>query len=94
MKRLYRLIHRFSSVLFVPTVMLILVGVVKCSQPVDQSVREPLAVAAQDAAPNPGVAVVSGQPFITVAKQAKAAVVNISSIKRGLEVRNAFRPIL
>lgn len=90
MKRLYRLIHRFSSVLFVPTVMLILVGVVKYSQPVDQSVREPLAVAAQDAAPNPGVAVVSGQPFITVAKQAKAAVVNISSVKKGARGAERF----
>lgn len=89
MKRPYPLIHRFSRVLFVPTIMLILVGVVKCSQPADQSMRESLAIAAQDTAPTSAPPMVSGQPFIAVAKQAKAAVVNISSVKK--EGRGAER---
>lgn len=83
MKRSFRLIHRLSSVLFVPTMMLILVGVVKYSQPAGHGVHEPLAMAAQDTGPYPGASIVSGQPFIAVAKQAKAAVVNISSVKKG-----------
>ncbi len=92
MKRLSRLIHRLSSVLFVPTMMLILVGVVKHSQPADHDVHEPLAVAAQETALHLGVPVVSGQPFIAVAKQAKAAVVNISSVKKGSRSAERFSP--
>ena len=83
MKRTHRLIQRLSSVLFVPTTMLILVGIVSYSQTADHGVHEPIALAAQDTALNPGIPVVSGQPFIAVAKQAKAAVVNISSVKKG-----------
>jgi len=83
MKRTHRLIQRLSSVLFVPTTMLILVGIVSYSQTADHGVHEPIVLAAQDTALNPGIPVVSGQPFIAVAKQAKAAVVNISSVKKG-----------
>lgn len=49
MHRPYKLIHRLSNVLFVPTVMLILAVVVKCSQPLHHSVHEPLTVDASDA---------------------------------------------
>ena len=90
MKGTYKLIQRLSRVLFVPTIMLTLVGIVNYSQPAGHGVHEPLAVAAQDAAPNPGIPVVSGQPFITVAKQAKAAVVNISSVKKGARGAERF----
>ncbi len=86
MTRPYRLIQQLSRVVFVPTVIFILFGVVKCSQPADQSVRTPLAMAAQETTQNPASPIVSGQPFIAVAKQAKAAVMNISSVKkRGTE---------
>lgn len=46
MNRSYQLIHRLSDVLFVPTVMLILAGVVKCSD--NHSVYESLVVTAHD----------------------------------------------
>ena len=48
MNRPFKLTHRLSNVLFVPTVMLILAGVVKCSQDSDHSLHESLTVAAHD----------------------------------------------
>ncbi len=81
MTRPYRLIQQLSRVVFVPIVMFILFGVVKCSQP-NQNVQAPLAMAAQETAQSPTSPIVSGQPFIGVAKHAKAAVVNISSVKK------------
>ena len=45
MNRLFKLTHRLSNVLFVPTVMLILAGVVKCSQTSDRSAHDSLTVA-------------------------------------------------
>jgi len=86
MKQVTRLSQRLSNVFFVPIMMFFLFGAVKCSQPAAQSVQTPLAMAAQTTAQGPVAPVVSDQPFIAVAKQAKAAVVNISSVKkRGAE---------
>ena len=86
MTRPYRLIQRFSSVLFVPIIMVILAGMVIYYPPADYGAPEPLAMAAVDTAQSPAHPIVAGQPFIAVAKQAKAAVVNISSVKkRGAE---------
>ena len=48
MNRLFKLTHRLSNVLFVPTVMLILAGVVKCSQTSDRSVHDALTVTAHN----------------------------------------------
>ena len=48
MNRPYKLIHRLSNVLFVPSVMLILAGVVKCSETSDHSVHGSLVVTAHD----------------------------------------------
>jgi serine protease Do len=90
MKPPIQLAHRLSSVLFVPTVMFILVGVLKCSQPANQAMRGPLAMAAQDTAPTPTAPMVSGQPFIAVAKHAKATVVNISSVKKQAQRAERF----
>ena len=67
-KRVYRLSQRLSNVLFVSTVMVILFGVVKCSQPADQNGQAPVAMAAQETAQRPASPIASGQPFITVAK--------------------------
>lgn len=48
MNRPNKLIHRLSNVLFVPTVMLILAGVVKCSQLPDHGGHKPLALTAHN----------------------------------------------
>jgi len=69
----------------VPTTILIMVEVVRYSQPTDHGVYEPLAVTAQSTAP---------QPFIDIAKQGKAAVVKIPLVKNGERGTDAFRPIL
>ena len=82
MKRVNRLSQRLWNVFFVPIVMFFLFGAVKCSQLTDQGVQTPVAMAAQETAQSSASPVVSGQPFIAVAKQAKAAVVNISSVKK------------
>ncbi len=82
MKRVNRLSQRLWNVFFVPIVMVFLFGTVKCSQLADQSVQAPVAMAAQETAQSPAAPVVSDQPFIAVANQAKAAVVNISSVKK------------
>ena len=83
MQRPSRLIHGFSIVLLVTIVLLIGIGIVNHLPPPDHGAHTPLAVAAQDITPHPGAPVAAGQPFIAVAKQAKAAVVNISSVKKG-----------
>lgn len=63
--------------------LLLLVGVVTYSPSSDVTVHQPLAVAAQPT-PQPAADVgISAQPFIAIAKQAKASVVNISSVKKG-----------
>jgi serine protease Do len=41
-----------------------------------------MALAAQSVSPQAGDASIPGQPFVTIAKQAKASVVNISSVKK------------
>ena len=58
--------------------MLLVVGVATVQQP---TVQQPLAVAEQPAF-QPVEAGLSSQPFIAIAKQAKAAVVNISAVKK------------
>jgi|GEM_PF-5935924 len=47
MKPPYKLVHRLWSILFVPTIMVILAGVVKCSHPLNHDAHEPLKVADQ-----------------------------------------------
>ncbi len=48
MNRPYKLIHRLSNIMFVPTVMLIMAGVVKCSETSNHSAHESFAVTAHD----------------------------------------------
>ncbi len=70
--------------------MVILTGVAKDSQPTAPRLYEPLPVVTQETAPHPGIPILSGQPFIAVAKQAKDAVVNISSVKKGTRGAERF----
>ncbi|HSF67433.1 MAG TPA: DegQ family serine endoprotease [Nitrospiraceae bacterium] len=82
MNRLLQSIQRRFAVPFVCGVLLLTVGVVACSQPSDVTVQQPLAVAAQPAPQPAGDTGVSAQPFVAIAKQAKASVVNISSVTK------------
>ena len=64
-----------------PTMILIRVGVLKYSQPAEHRAYEPLAVAAQNTAP---------QSFIAIAKQGQAAAVRISRVKNGTSGTDAL----
>jgi len=61
---------------------LVAVAVVSCSPPSDVTSPQPLAVAAQPVVQPAGDIGASAQPFIVIAKQAKASVVNISSVRK------------
>lgn len=82
MNRFVNLIQWRFSVPFVCGILLLVLGVVTCSPPSDVVVQQPMAAAAQSAPQPPGDASVSAQPFVAIAKQAKASVVNISSVKK------------
>jgi len=71
------------SVPLVGALLLLLTGVGQYVFPTNALMQESLAVAAQDTAPTSRDTVLFGQPFISVAKLAKASVVNISSVKKG-----------
>lgn len=62
---------------------LLMVGVLKYFQPAEHRTYEPLAVAAQNTAP---------QPCIAIAKQGKAAVVRISRVKNRTRGTTDFGP--
>lgn len=82
MSRFTKSIHRHFVVPFVCGTLLLIVGGVACSPPSDVTVQQPMALAAQSVPQQAGDASISGQPFVAIAKQAKASVVNISSIKK------------
>lgn len=82
MNRFVQAIHWRVGVSFVCGILPLVIGVVACSPPPDMTVQQPLAVAAQPAPQPAGDAGVSAQPFVAIAKQAKASVVNISSVKK------------
>jgi len=67
---------------FVCGLLLFAVGLATCSPPSDVTVQQPVAVAAQQGPQPAGDMSVSAQPFVAVARQAKAAVINISSAKK------------
>ncbi|MBA5866819.1 MAG: Do family serine endopeptidase [Nitrospira sp. CR1.3] len=76
-----KLIQWGLVVLSVAGILLLVAGPWACSPPSDTAVSEQTAVAAQ---PTPPAAetVASSQPFVAIAKQAKASVVNIASVKK------------
>ena len=82
MNRFVQTIHWRVAGPFVFGILLLVVGVVTCSPPSDVTVQQPLAVAAQPAPQPAGDAGVSAQPFVAIAKQAKASVVNVSSVTK------------
>lgn len=71
------------SIPIVCGIFLLVVGVATCSPPSDSTVQQPMAAAAQPVPQPAADSDTSPQPFIAIAKQAKASVVNISSVKTG-----------
>lgn len=67
---------------FVCGLLLFVVGLVTCSPPSDVTIQQPMAAAAQQGPQPAGDMSVSAQPLVAVAKQAKAAVINISPVKK------------
>ncbi len=67
---------------FVCGLLLFAVGLVTCSPPSDVTVQETMAASVQQGPQPAGDMTVSAQPFVAVARQAKAAVINISSVKK------------
>lgn len=63
-------------------ILLLVMGIVACSPPSDVTVQQSTAVAAQPVPQSGEEASISTQPFVAIAKQAKAAVVNVSSVKK------------
>jgi serine protease Do len=72
---------RFSAP-FLCAILLLGIGMVASSPPSDVTVQQPTAVVAQPTPQSVGDGGVFSQPFVGIAKQAKASVVNISSIKK------------
>ncbi len=73
--------NRFAAPL-VGGILLLFMGPAACSPPPDVAADQPTAAAGQ-ATPSAAVdAGISAQPFVSVAKRAKAAVVNVSSVKK------------
>lgn len=70
---------------FAGCIILLASGAVICSQPSDVGSSHPMAAAQSTIQPAQEISL-SGQPFIAVAKQANAAVVKISSVKKGRRV--------
>jgi serine protease Do len=82
MNRVVQTIHWRAAGPFVCGILVLVMGMVACSPPSDVTVQQPLAVAAQPASQPAADAGVFAQPFIAIAKQAKASVVNISAVKK------------
>jgi serine protease Do len=74
--------NRVVRVLCVAAALFILVGAGQCSPSSKDLPHEPLAIAAQDNPPATTDQFIASQPFVSVAKQAKAAVVNVSAVKK------------
>jgi serine protease Do len=74
--------NRVVRVLCVAAALFILVGAGQCSPSSKDLPHEPLAIAAQDNPPATADQFIARQPFVSVAKQAKAAVVNVSAVKK------------
>lgn len=83
--RLAGLFAKFASELRVVLVawlaLAIAGGLTTCARPMDESLQYPLARAGQSTPTISAGTVTPGQPFVAVAKQARASVVNISSVK-------------
>lgn len=90
MNRFGRSIRWRVSVPFVCGIILLVVGAVTCSPPSDVGMSQPMAVDASSAAQPVGESGLSAQPFVAIAKQARASVVNISSVKKTKERSEAF----
>src|SRR5688500_10787891 len=82
MNRCSNAMHRPTSRIFICYLLFIVAGLATCGFPSDRAVVAPVkAAATSDALLGQEVAGPT-QPFIGVAKQVKAAVVNISSVKK------------
>ena len=82
-----RFSHSIQWCVAVPIICgLLLLGVVTVtsSPPSDVTIQEPVAVAAPPGSQPTGNVGVSVQPFVVIAKEARASVVNISSVKKRL----------
>lgn len=90
MNRLAMFSHWRLTVPFGWGLLLLIVGLVTCSPPSDVAVPQSTAVAAQPTTPLPGEAGIAAQPFVTIAKQAKASIVNISSVKKSKQRSEPF----
>jgi hypothetical protein len=73
---------------FVYGIILFASGEVTCSQSSDVGSSPPIAVAALSTTQLAGEVSIAGQPFVAIAMQARASVVNISSVKRRHAVAN------
>ncbi len=82
MNRFVTSIHARVAAPIICGLLLLTAAVVACSPPSDVTIQQPTAVAAQPVPQPVGDAGISTQPFVAIAKQAKAAVVNISSVKK------------
>jgi len=82
MNRFVTSIHARVAAPIICGLLLLTAAVVACSPPSDVMIQQPTAVAAQPVLQPVGDAGISTQPFVAIAKQAKAAVVNISSVKK------------
>ena len=82
MNRFVTSIHVRFGALIICGLILLTAAVVACSPPSDVTIQQSTAIAAQPIPQPGGEAGISTQPFVAIAKQAKPAVVNISSIKK------------
>ncbi len=82
MSRFVQSIRWRLSVPFVCGTFLLVAGTATCSPPSDGTLHQPTAVAAPLVPQPAGDPAISAQPFVAVAKQAKASVVNVSSVKK------------
>ncbi|WHZ14538.1 MAG: HtrA protease/chaperone protein [Nitrospira sp.] len=84
MSRFFPSIRWRFSVPFVCGTLLLVAGAATCSPPSDVTVHQPTAAAPPVPQPagDPVISAISAQPFVAIAKQAKASVVNVSSVKK------------
>jgi serine protease Do len=82
MDRFLKSIPWHVTILIVFGVLLVALGMATYSPSSDAPIKQPIAVAAQPTPPSAGAASIAAQPFVAIAKQAKASVVNISSVKK------------
>lgn len=70
-------------------IVLVILSLTTCSQSSNWPAEQPVAVAAQTVSQPESETGLPSQPFIAVAKQAKAAVVNVSSVKKPLKRKDS-----